>query len=608
MPFDRKSSSAQSRFTFIAILIVALALMMVRFCIQADDLLVKMLGSDIDDLIRLTMWRDWLAGQDWFDTRQYRLLPPEGVSLHWSRYVDLGLALIFWPLQLIWPADQAEIATLLIWSGLIYALFLVLVGWGSQRAFGLLPALAALLFALLWSKFASYEFRAGRIDHHNLQILGAAAMLYAFGWAGERQDRSQITAGISAGLAMALCLAIGLEMLPVLLLIWLAAGLRMIWSRPGSALWLSGFLPSLGLAAPLLAAGQLAPADWTAPLCDVLALPLLSILLIAVVSCAIGLWARTHWPNARPWSLLALTFVTFGLGLALIWPIWGQCLRNGPYAMMPPEARALIPERVLDALPLREYARRFGQTFDHIMLPLFSLGLAAAALGWSARRHLPPAQRIWLWLCLGITLLGVLASLNQFRAMILAAPALPLLAAFVTRLLITRAQDKGFRPQLPIALLLVALTLNPLALSSPLRALFPPKPKHRLELASAVAPCFAPQVLSTLNALPPAQMIVMTNMAGPLLVMTHHSTPTAPYHRAGEAFWHGHDPFLDRDAMMALIKARAPDYLMFCTLGKDARLPAIAPLIAGDLPAWLEAMPSPDPVLQLFRIRADLLP
>ncbi|HQY44971.1 MAG TPA: hypothetical protein PK450_12425, partial [Paracoccaceae bacterium] len=54
---------------------------------QIADLLIS---GDGDDLTRLQEVRDWLGGQSWFDTRQYRILPPEGISIHWSRYVDLG--------------------------------------------------------------------------------------------------------------------------------------------------------------------------------------------------------------------------------------------------------------------------------------------------------------------------------------------------------------------------------------------------------------------------------------------------------------------------------------------------------------------------------------
>ena len=51
-------------------------------------------GTDLstDDAMRLVEVRDLLAGQGWFDLTQYRLSPPGGVAMHWSRLVDVPLA------------------------------------------------------------------------------------------------------------------------------------------------------------------------------------------------------------------------------------------------------------------------------------------------------------------------------------------------------------------------------------------------------------------------------------------------------------------------------------------------------------------------------------
>src|SRR5260370_41349134 len=51
-------------------------------------------GMSTDDAMRLVEVRDLLAGQGWFDLTQYRLNPPDGVVMHWSRLIDLPLALL----------------------------------------------------------------------------------------------------------------------------------------------------------------------------------------------------------------------------------------------------------------------------------------------------------------------------------------------------------------------------------------------------------------------------------------------------------------------------------------------------------------------------------
>ena len=47
---------------------------------------------DTDDNLRIMQVRAWLNGQGWFDLRQYRMNPPWGANIHWSRLVDLPIA------------------------------------------------------------------------------------------------------------------------------------------------------------------------------------------------------------------------------------------------------------------------------------------------------------------------------------------------------------------------------------------------------------------------------------------------------------------------------------------------------------------------------------
>jgi len=47
------------------------------------------IGKDIDDVIRLVQIKDYLAGQSWFDTDQYRMGLTGGTDMHWSRIPDI---------------------------------------------------------------------------------------------------------------------------------------------------------------------------------------------------------------------------------------------------------------------------------------------------------------------------------------------------------------------------------------------------------------------------------------------------------------------------------------------------------------------------------------
>ena len=73
-----------------------------------------------DNIMRLTVVRDLIAGQSWFDTTQYRMVPPEGLLLHWSRYIDAGIAAIIVPLSRFIEMDLAEQIAATAWPTLIF--------------------------------------------------------------------------------------------------------------------------------------------------------------------------------------------------------------------------------------------------------------------------------------------------------------------------------------------------------------------------------------------------------------------------------------------------------------------------------------------------------
>ena len=63
-----------------------------------------------DDLLRLQEVRDFLAGQSWFDVTQYRLNPPWGAPMHWSRLLDVPLAAVMLLARPLLGTTGAELA------------------------------------------------------------------------------------------------------------------------------------------------------------------------------------------------------------------------------------------------------------------------------------------------------------------------------------------------------------------------------------------------------------------------------------------------------------------------------------------------------------------
>src|SRR5438046_9355500 len=70
--------------------------------------------SDTDDNMRMMQVRALLHGQGWFDLRNYRLNPPFGANIHWSRLVDLPIAGLILALRpLIGGANAEQVAAAL---------------------------------------------------------------------------------------------------------------------------------------------------------------------------------------------------------------------------------------------------------------------------------------------------------------------------------------------------------------------------------------------------------------------------------------------------------------------------------------------------------------
>ncbi|MFC0307814.1 hypothetical protein ACFFIH_26020, partial [Rhizorhabdus histidinilytica] len=94
---------------------------------------------DPDDYLRLQQVRDWLGGQSFFDVTQYRIDPPHGVPMHWSRIVDLPIAALILLLQPLLGGAVAERAAacavpLITFAGTLAAVALATAGLASRRA------------------------------------------------------------------------------------------------------------------------------------------------------------------------------------------------------------------------------------------------------------------------------------------------------------------------------------------------------------------------------------------------------------------------------------------------------------------------------------------
>src|SRR4029079_8589237 len=156
--------------------------------------------GDTDDNMRMMQVRGLLHGQGWFDLRQYRLNPPVGANIHWSRLVDLpiaGLILLLRPLIGCAAPERwaVGISPLLPYLLLIFSTSLTVRRLIDPRAYPL--AIAALIYA----GSTNGMFMPERIDHHGWQLAFLALSVSAVA------DPKRIRGGLTLGLAAALSLA-----------------------------------------------------------------------------------------------------------------------------------------------------------------------------------------------------------------------------------------------------------------------------------------------------------------------------------------------------------------------------------------------------------------
>src|SRR5205814_5174995 len=162
--------------------------------------------GDTDDNMRIMQVRALLHGQGWFDLRQYRLNPPYGANIHWSRLVDLPIAGLILGLRPFLGGAGAERWAVAIAPLLPYLLLLFSVALTARRLLGE----AAYPWAILGIWLAASTngmFAPERIDHHGWQLALLALSVASIA------DPDKLRGGIVLGLSTALSLGIGLEMI-----------------------------------------------------------------------------------------------------------------------------------------------------------------------------------------------------------------------------------------------------------------------------------------------------------------------------------------------------------------------------------------------------------
>ncbi|OYY71633.1 AcrB/AcrD/AcrF family protein [Sphingomonas sp. 28-63-12] len=548
--------------------------------------------GDTDDNMRLMQVRALLNGQGWYDLRQYRLNPPLGFDMHWSRIVDLpiaGMILAFRPFVGTALAERLAcgIAPLLPLSVAMLGLAFTVRRLVSPLAWPL-----ALIFLLMCTA-TMLMFMPERIDHHGWQL--ACLSLTVAGLADPQQRRG----GIIVGLASAVSLSIGLEMLPYAAGAGAIMGLRWIWDRAEA--------PRLTVYGLALAGGSaigyvLFASNANAVLrCDALTPVWLSVMIEA--GALLFILARIN-PDLRwvRFVLAAAAGVAILTAFALVFP---QCL--GRPEQVSPELAANWLNNVREAKPI--YAHPWRGALSVATLPVIGM-IGAIIATWRAWRsdHFAAWAAVLLFTLLASGLL-----LWQVRAgaaaQMLAVPGAVALGWIVlpwclgNRSVLVRV----------FGTVVAFLVVSGAFVGFVVQYAVPDKPSKGTKAVNrAGASCPTIPALAVLDKLPPQTIFTFIDLGPRLITLTHHSAVAGPYHRNGDAILDVQHAFTrTADDFHAIARRHGATLLLTCPNMSESTVYTVryqngfyARLARGETPTWLEPLPLPKgSPLKLWRIR-----
>ena len=555
-----------------------------------------------DDAMRLVEVRDFLAGQNWFDLTQYRLDPPHGVVTHWSRLIDLPLAVLIKAGGMMLPTATAERIAIVVWPMALLFVFFAGIARLARELAGEAAARGALIFAVLMAPVLQH-FRPGAIHHHNVQLVLAIWSLALFA-----RTPSRPRDGAAAGLLCALSVAIGQEMVPMVGMLAIVVSLRWIAEGDRCGRFTVAYAVALASGAVVFAAATIAPADYLSVHCDAISIAQVGALGLG----GFGLAALVALPrlNSVGRRLAAASALATLLAAATFLGA-PQCLGD-PYAQLDPRLAHMWLTSVSEARNLPSMWRDLPQQVP----AYFAIPLAAVVLG-AIRCAAEQGQQRWNWIaCTASQTTFLLISIWQLRgasgANALGAVLVP--AALVQALPAPSARAAFFG--IGRAALIAMLLLNPVTLVA-----FGNGVAHAFGVAAVTkrhiissgdaGTCQHAFDYTPLAQLPRGRVLAFID-SGPFILMeTDHSVLAAPYHRNQAGNIAMLDMFLampsDAKAGMA---AHGIDYVAFCPGAAErynyaASAPGgLAALLGrGEIPGFLERIPLRNTDLAVYRVR-----
>ena len=551
-------------------------------------------GWDPDDQLRLVQLRDFLAGQSWFDTTQYRMNAPAGAPMHWSRLTELPLALIIILLTPLTGQPAAEMFAgaaipLLLLGATAYILGRIATQLANPEA-----GFVAVLLTLI-SPAILLQLRPMRIDHHGWQIMLAVLALWTMFWPDKRRG------GLVLGIALAVWLHISLEGAPLTAAFFVLLGWRWIVEKAhGKRLFWTILAFASGTV--ILFVGTQRPLFGVH--CDSVSAPHIVGILLAA---AIMLPSVSAKPEQRTWRFAA-ALSAGAVALAAIFLVAPSCI-GGAFGGLDPLVREYWYVHINEGLPIWEQSWRNA-------LVLIAMSICGVAALFAVQSKAVGSASKDLRLAGYFLIYAALLSLLVFRTVAVAAAfAVPVVAVWVNNLF-----QSYRRSHLPaqriglVAFMLFLLVPGPVIgqLYATGEQLFGPKADEKKRLAKAAANvCEEVGSVASLGALSKARIIAPFDMGPTILLTTRHEVLASSHHRNRTGMRDHIEIFrsppelakstIDRRGITHVVACPGEAELLYYVRKDPNGL--WGQLSKGKTPEWLEPLPDMGAGIKVWRVR-----
>jgi hypothetical protein len=536
--------------------------------------------GDTDDATRLILVRELIAGAPWLDTTLHRFGAPDPLVSHWSRLVDAPLAVLLSAFDLVLPAAEAELATRAVWPLLVLLAFVYFLARETELRGGRAAALVAILLTVT-CLFGITQFLPGRIDHHNVIIVGAVIGILRLA-----RSFDDAEAGWSAGVFLGLGTAVGYEALALTVA---SLGAAVVFGAlPGRSL-LGPSRAAVTFAATLAIALSLTTASDVlfSSRCDALSFNLVVLAATAALGVCVVQVFETRLSLAAKIALLAAAGLP-GIGLyALAEP---ACLA-GPFGQVDP---ALFPVW-LGSVSETQSMLSLGSQLPLLGGITFLYYLVGANCGF---RLMQTDSDQGLRFHLIAFLLAIPLSVWQIKLIPYATfLPIPLIAVWLARPPLKSQTRKGHRRS--TALIAVGTLLLIAVASYVLLTVSEPSINRVKAKIAPIKDCTATAAIAPLAKLPKGLAVADVNLGPYIVALTDLDVLSAPYHRMSKSILEAdrilHAPPQEAEQRLKALGAR---YVITCK-GMDSTTPASGgsadslqeQLFADRPPAFLEPVP-----------------